>query len=181
MTDTPSTIDSSTIDSATGLPIAPWHKQPWLWFLLAPLIAVFFYGTSYAYLSVVTFDGMVKGDYAKTAKHFNQDSSRLDKALAMGMNAEITLDKITGDLRLELTSTPAITSPTLLLEVVHPTMETLDQPLTLALRPDGAYYGSLNKTIDGKRYLHLTDSDQSWRISREIQTPWPEVITILAK
>jgi hypothetical protein len=161
--------------------IAPWYKQPWLWFLLAPLIAVFIYGTSYAYLSVVTFDGMVKGDYAKTAKHFNQDSSRLDKALAMGMQVYITLDDITGDLRVVIDSEPTITSPTLLLDVVHPTMESLDQPITLALRPDGSYYGSLDKTIEGKRYLHLTGDDNSWRISQEIHSPWPTTINIIAK
>lgn len=165
---------------ATNPAIAPWYKQPWLWFLLAPLFAVFIYGTSYAYLSVVTFDGMVKGDYAKTAKHFNQDSSRLDKAATMEMQATIRLDILTGDLRLVVTSSPTVTSPTLLLDVVHPTMASLDQPITLALRPDGSYYGSLNKTIDGKRYLHLTGPDNSWRLSSEIHTPWPDHFSIIA-
>mgnify|MGYP000391998029 CR=1 FL=1 len=160
--------------------LRPWFKQPWLWFLLAPLFAVFIYGTSYAYLSVVTFNGMVKGDYAKTAKHFNQDSSRLDQAVAMGMQATISLDTLTGDLRLLVTSSPTISSPTLLLDVVHPTMASLDQPITLALRPDGSYYGSLNKSIDGKRYLHLTGPDNSWRLSSEILTPWPAQFSIIA-
>jgi hypothetical protein len=56
----------------TDIPEAlkPWYKQPWLWFILAPLFAVIIFATSYAYLSVVTFDGMVKGDYAKSAKSF---------------------------------------------------------------------------------------------------------------
>jgi hypothetical protein len=161
--------------------IGPWYKQPWLWFMLAPLIAVFFYGTSYAYLSVVTFDGMVKGDYAKTAKHFNLDTSRLDKAAAMGLSAEIILDKLTGDLRLIVTSTPAVNSPTLLLDVVHPTMASLDQPIMMAKRPDGSYYGSLNKTITGKRYLHLTGPDNTWRVSSEINSPWPTNILITAQ
>jgi hypothetical protein len=161
--------------------IGPWYKQPWLWFILAPLIAVFFYGTSYAYLSVVTFDGMVKGDYAKTAKHFNLDLSKLDKAAAMGLSAEIVLDELTGDLRLVVTSTPALNSQTLLLDVVHPTMASLDQPIMMARRPDGSYYGSLNKTINGKRYLHLTGPDNTWRVSQEVNTPWPTNITITAK
>lgn len=161
--------------------IGPWYKQAWLWFILAPLIAVFFYGTSYAYLSVITFDGMVKGDYAKTAKHFNLDSSRLDKALAMNLNAQLILDEVTGDLRLIIASTPTVESSTLLLEIVHPTMESLDQPITMAKRPDGSYYGSLNKSIDGKRYLHLTGPDQTWRVSREINTPWPNNISISAR
>ena len=123
---------------------------------------------------------MVKGDYAKTAKHFNQDSSRLDQAVAMGMQATISLDTLTGDLRLLVTSSPTISSPTLLLDVVHPTMASLDQPITLALRPDGSYYGSLNKSIDGKRYLHLTGPDNSWRLSSEILTPWPAQFSIIA-
>jgi hypothetical protein len=157
--------------------IGPWYKQPWLWFILTPLIAVFFYGTSYAYLSVVTFDGMVKGDYAKTAKHFNLDSSRLDKAAVMGLSAQMILDELTGDLRLVVTSTPDLDSQTLLLEVVHPTMASFDQPVIMAKRPDG----SLNKTIDGKRYLHLTGPDNTWRVSQEVNTPWPSNIIIAAK
>jgi len=98
----------------------------------------------------------------------------------MGMQATISLDTLTGDLRLLVTSSPTISSPTLLLDVVHPTMASLDQPITLALRPDGSYYGSLNKSIDGKRYLHLTGPDNSWRLSSEILTPWPAQFSIIA-
>jgi len=161
--------------------IGPWYKQPWLWFILAPLIAVFFYGTSYAYLSVVTFDGMVKDDYEKTAKHFNLASSRLDTAAAMELKAQINLDTLTGDIRLVISSSPVVNSPTLLLDIVHPTMASLDQPITMARRPDGSYYGSLNKTINGKRYLHITGPDNTWRLSSEVHSPWPNNVTIIAQ
>ncbi len=151
----------------------PWYRQPWLWFLLTPLIAVFIFGTSYAYLSVVTFDGMVKGDYAKSAKSFNIDNSRLRQAAILGLQGGLVIDPVTGDLRLTLNATNEFLDPQLMLQVIHPTMENWDQDLILAKRPDGNYYGTLSKGIEGRRYLHLMDQANSWRMMTEVSTPWP--------
>lgn len=159
--------------------INPWYRQPWLWFLLTPLIAVFIVGTSYAYLSVVTFDGMVKGDYAKSAKSFNIDASRLTQAQTLGLTAELYVDEVTGDMRLKMQSNDALNNDTLLLSVIHPTMEDLDQDLTMARRDDGQYYGSLSKNITGKRYIHIMDTDNTWRMMTEVNTPWPTTITLV--
>jgi len=155
----------------------PWYQQPWLWFILTPLIAVFIVGTSFAYLSVVTFDGMVKGDYAKSAKSFNIDASRLRQATVLGLQGELRVDDITGDLRLTLASTSPLPKQPLLLQVIHPTIEGLDQDLMLAPRPDGNFYGTLSKNIDGKRYLHLMDQDNTWRMMIEANTPWPATLS----
>ena len=165
--------------SNTNEALRPWYRQPWLWFLLTPLIAVFIVGTSYAYLSVVTFDGMVKGDYAKSAKSFNIDASRLTQAETLGLKADLYVDEVTGDLRLQMHANETFTNETLLLSVIHPTMEDLDQDLTLALRPDGNYYGTLSKNIQGKRYIHLMDVGESWRMMTEANTPWPATITLV--
>ena len=165
--------------SNTNEALRPWYRQPWLWFLLTPLIAVFIVGTSYAYLSVVTFDGMVKGDYAKSAKSFNIDASRLTQAATLGLTAELHVDEVTGDLRLTMHAHETLTDDSLLLAVIHPTMEDLDQDLTLALRPDGNYYGTLSKNIEGKRYIHLMDVDENWRMMTEATTPWPATISLV--
>lgn len=165
--------------SNTNEALRPWYRQPWLWFLLTPLIAVFIVGTSYAYLSVVTFDGMVKGDYAKSAKSFNIDASRLTQAATLGLTAELYVDEVTGDLRLKMQSKDALNNEILLLSVIHPTMEDLDQDLTLARRDDGQYYGSLSKNITGKRYIHLMDEGESWRMMTEANSPWPATITLV--
>lgn len=157
----------------------PWYHQPWLWFILTPLIAVFIVGTSFAYLSVVTFDGMVKGDYAKTAKSFNIDASRLSQAKALSLQGDLVLDAVTGDLRLSMSAKDTFASQQLVLEVIHPTVVELDQDLVLALRPDGNYYGTLSKNIDGKRYLHLSDQENTWRMMTEVHTPWSATVTFV--
>jgi len=164
MTDTPEALQ-------------PWYKQPWLWFILTPLFAVIIFASSYAYLSVVTFDGMVKGDYAKSAKSFNIDNRRLRKASELGLSGQLELDEVTGDLRLQLSSSDTLLDPTLVLLVIHPTVESLDQDLIMARRPDNHYYSSLNKNITGKRYLHLMDQDENWRMTTEVTTPWPTSIS----
>ncbi|MDP6969618.1 MAG: FixH family protein [Gammaproteobacteria bacterium] len=157
--------------------LKPWYKQPWLWFILGPLFAVMIFATSYAYLSVVTFDGMVKGDYAKNAKSFNIDNKRLRKASELGLHGELVLDEVTGDLRLTLSASDTLSAQQLTLLVIHPTVENLDQDLLMAYRPDGSYYGTLNKNISGKRYLHLMDQEENWRMTTEVTTPWPASIS----
>ena len=165
----------------TSEALKPWYKQPWLWFILAPLFAVIIFATSYAYLSVVTFDGMVKGDYAKNAKSFNTDNRRLEKASELGLQAELFMDEVTGDIRLELSSSDANTLQLakLTLLAIHPTVVSLDQDLVMARRPDGHFYSSLHKSITGKRYLHLMDQDKNWRMTTEVNTPWPASITLI--
>ncbi len=156
-------------------PQAPWYKQPWLWFILAPLIAVFIYGFTFLYLSIVTMDGLVKDDFYKVARNHVLDPSRVEAAQRMGIGANLMLDNLTGDLMLNFKTNQNTPPDTLSLSIIHPTHQKYDQSITLKRVPGSmAYTGSLQAELKGKRYLLLEPSSEEWRLRAEISPPYDQ-------
>lgn len=154
--------------------IGPWYKQKWLWFVLAPLIAVVIYGTTFLYLAITTMDGVVKDDYYKEARGTNVDTSRSDEADRLGIHGEVLLDTLTGDIRLDLKSNVFL-GDQLSVDLVHPTHQKYDQSLTVrSLGDTGVYVGNLQGTLTGKRYLIITNKEGNWRLRREILPPYDQ-------
>lgn len=156
-------------------PPAPWFKQPWLWFILAPLIAVLIYSTFFMYVAVTTSDGVVKEDYYKVARGMNIDTSKADAARALDLNADLRLDTLTGDINLRLTGNLEEQPQILHLNIIHPTHQKYDQILILrSVDGKGLYAGSLEGHISGKRYLSLSPDNESWQLRQEILPPYTE-------
>lgn len=156
-------------------PPAPWFKQPWLWFILAPLIAVFIYASIFMYIAVTTSDGVVKEDYYKIARGMNIDTSKADRARELDLKADLRLDTLTGDINLSLAGSLADFPKELHLNIIHPTHQKYDQILILRSVDDkGLYAGSLEGHLSGKRYLSLSPMDQSWQLRQEITPPFNE-------
>lgn len=155
--------------------IGPWYKQPWLWLVLAPLIAVVIYASTFMYLAVSTSDGIVRDDYYKVARGTNVDTTRTQRAAELGIRGDILIDSLTGDIRLTLKAKEVL-SDRLLLDLVHPSHQKYDQSITLrSVNADsGIYLGSLISELQGKRYLLLSDTDETWRIRREIDAPYDQ-------
>lgn len=156
-------------------PPAPWFKQPWLWFILAPLIAVFIYSSIFMYIAVTTSDGVVKEDYYKVARGMNIDTSKADAARSLDLDADLRLDMLTGDINLRLTGTIDSYPQILHLNIIHPTHQKYDQILILrSVDGKGLYAGSLEGTVSSKRYLSLSPDDGSWQLRQEILPPFTE-------
>ncbi|MBV0931973.1 FixH family protein [Marinobacterium weihaiense] len=156
-------------------PPAPWFKQPWLWFILAPLIAVFIYASIFMYIAVTTSDGVVKEDYYKIARGMNIDTSRADRARELDLNADLRLDTLTGDINLRLSGVLDTFPEQLHLNIIHPTHQKYDQLLTLrSVDGKGLYAGSLEGAMSSKRYLSLSPLDESWQLRQEIVPPFNE-------
>ncbi|WP_432698629.1 FixH family protein [Marinobacterium sp. YM272] len=151
---------------------APWYKQTWLWFVLAPLIATVIYGFLFLYLSIVTNDGVVKDDFYKVARGISADPSREEQALKMGIQGRLTLDSLTGDVQLQLASREQL-PPQLQLNLVHPTHQKYDQALQLrSVDNRGLYSSNLQGKIEGKRYVIIEPFDKSWQIRTETTPPY---------
>lgn len=157
---------------------APWFKQPWLWFVLAPLFAVLIYASIFVYMAVTTSDGVVKEDYYKVARGMNIDTSRADQARELQVKADLKLDMVTGDANLRLNSLLNSYPDQLRLSIIHPTHQKYDQILTLrSVDGKGLYATSLQGTITSKRYLSLTPMDDSWQVRLEINPPFEDQLS----
>jgi len=153
---------------------SPWYKQTWLWFVLAPLIAVMIYAPVFMYIAVTTSDGVVKEDYYKVARGLNIDHSREQAAQSLGIHGRLMIDSVTGDLRLQLKSAEPLPRE-LQLSLIHPSHQKYDQILHLrSVDGNGLYSGNLQAELVGKRYVILGPLDQAWQLRAEIDPPYEQ-------
>lgn len=158
-------------DTTEAIPL--WYKQPWLWFILTPLIAVFIYGFFFLYLSIATADGIVKDDYYKVARGIHLDPSREIAAKELEIKGKLNLDSVTGDVVLQLSGTFTKPPAQLSLDLIHPTHQKYDQSITLRNVPNSNnYIGNLSSAVSGKRYLTLFSEEGDWRIRKELVPPY---------
>ena len=156
-------------------PIAPWYRQPWLWFILAPIIAVVIYGTGFLYLSIVTHDGIVKDDYYKVARDHFVDKTKSAAAKSLALEAQLLLDNETGDLLLKYGSNEIQKPEFLKLSIIHPTHQKYDQNILLKKIPGrDAFTGNLKAFLKGKRYLILEDESRSWNLRAVALPPYDQ-------
>ncbi|MGB0664796.1 MAG: FixH family protein [Pontibacterium sp.] len=149
--------------------IAPGYKQPWLWFVLAPLIAVFFYGTFFLYMAVTTSDGVVKDDYYKVARGVEIDATKAQIAKDLGLSASLTIDNLTGDIALALAGLEQNRPDYLTLELIHPAHKRYDQRIALQYQAQTEQYrGTLQTSIAGKRYATIAPESLDWRLRTEL-------------
>lgn len=153
---------------------SPWYKQTWLWFVLAPLIAVLVYTPFFIYLAVTTSDGIVKEDYYKVARGLNIDHSREQVAQRLGIQGRLLLDGETGDVQLRLDSDEALPDE-LQLSLIHPTHQKYDQVLRMrTVDHQGLYSGNLQTQLQGKRYVIIEPLDQQWQLRLETTPPYQQ-------
>lgn len=77
------------MNSAVTPRVVPWYRQPWPWFLIAlPALAVV--GSAITvWLAVRSADGVVATDYYKRGLAINRELSRAQRAVELGLRAEV--------------------------------------------------------------------------------------------
>ncbi|HET7763979.1 MAG TPA: FixH family protein [Burkholderiales bacterium] len=139
----------------------PWHREPWVWFVVAlPAVAV---AASFAALglAIATDDGVVADDYYRRGLAVNQVLRREARAreLHLAASADLAGDRVTVSLR-GTTAPP----PGLRLRLVHPTRSGRDQ--TVLLRASGSAYEGRLAPLNGEpRLLVLEDEGSTWRLT----------------
>jgi hypothetical protein len=158
----------------------PWYKQPWLLLAMIPLVATVIAGTTFLIISIISADGIVKDDYYRMARGYYSDSTKLEAAFDKKIAADVSVDNVTGDLSISLKGNFETLPDYLNLDFVSPTHQKYDLSVTLKQVPgQPMYLGSLNSPLNGKRYLMLSSTDNSWRLSTEINPPYDQSTYIL--
>lgn len=150
----------------------PWYREFWAWFLLIPVLTSVCVGSFFLYMSIVTADGLVSDDYYKEGRAFNRTYERDQAAIQMNLQGELTLDSLTGDLRLQLQGDAPRWPETLTLDIIHPTQQGFDQTLTLIQLSGSLYAAQLEREVIGPRILEMTPGPDEWRL--RARTRWPD-------
>lgn len=146
----------------------PWYRETWPWLLmLGPGIAVIA-GFITLWLAITSFDGLVADDYYKKGLGVNQDLSRRQRAVQLGITARLEHDAPARKVRATVTGE----APRMLnLRFTHPTRAGQDVRVEIMQIAQGQYEGTLLLPAQSKWNIELSSSD--WAIDGE----WSDTAT----
>lgn len=160
----------------------PWYREFWIWFILAPIIAVVSFWAWLIPIAIHTNDGAILDNYYEDGMTVIERNTQSQWAAQHDLSAQLqTLDNRV-QLRLEgkLEQRPQ----TLQLTYAFPTRASWDVTVQLERQPDGRYLGTLPETVTEKRQLILEPADEpeaSWRLHGEATLPDRSIIRLQPK
>lgn len=148
----------------------PWYKQFWPWFLISLPLSVVIASLYTINLAIKTDDGLVSDDYYKEGLGIHKDAASSAKALALGIAVELSYDKDTGAVGVQLAK-PLQPKPGILtLQVTHPTRPNQDQSVPLVPVDERRFSGRVEPLNDANWQLEIHPDDTSWRIQGRLNT-----------
>jgi uncharacterized protein len=162
----------------TPATITPWYKQFWPWFLIGLLLSSVLVSTTFAVLSVRSFDGMVQEDYYEHGKAINLVLAKQRRADELDLEARLVIDAMTSDIVLDLAGEER--PERLALKLVFPTAADRDQEFILEHVRDGRYVGQAPDGLRHRWYLQLQPDDEApeWRLVGEARLPREDAIDL---
>lgn len=159
---------------------APGYKQPWLWFILTPIIAVFFMGMTMLYIATTSHDGVVVDNFYKDGLSINVRKEQDLFAIEHQLKAQITLQQ--RQIRLKLEGNLEPLPQQLHLQIIYPTQDDFDHEVILT-RAGDLYLSALPENLKGRRQLqlHPLNTDLMWRLHGEEVFPVTGPISLSPK
>jgi uncharacterized protein len=142
-----------------------WYREPWPWILMAGPFVVVIAGFFTAYLAVISNDGLVSDDYYKQGLAINQQTERDQRAISLGLVAEVLPSAESKSIRVFLQGERGFTPPAeLSLRLIHPTRAGVDQVIALRSEGTGFYSGKFLVPPTGRWHVALEDEKHEWRM-----------------
>jgi hypothetical protein len=142
----------SDADPTAGL---PWYCYFWPWFIVALLCASVAGGIATVVIAVANQDSLVSESWYKSGTQINRRLASEKNAVRRSIRAEIRIDDLTGEVRIDLTGGNVAMLRELVLDLSHPTQASSDRTISLA-RPDSGFFrGQLSAELSGRWYASL--------------------------
>jgi len=155
----------------------PWYREPWLWFLIALILSSVGAGTTMVIIAMKNPDTVVRDDWYRDGRAIHRSLERDAEARRLGLVGELTVDELTGELFFELKGAGTERLERLEIELLHPTLEKLDQTVVLRRAGPGIRFrGDLDRFIAGRWLaavipLGEMEESQRWRLKKRISLP----------
>jgi len=150
----------------------PWHREPWVWLLIAIPASAVVAGAVTLYLAIDSNDGLVEDDYYWRGKHINRVLARDDRAAQLGISATLAPGEAAGTLALQLEAADAGVLPsTLGVHWLHATRAGHDRVVTAQRQGPYTYVMALPELAAGRWHIQAEGGD--WRITGSMQMPGP--------
>jgi hypothetical protein len=154
-------------------PVPPWYRQPWPWFLISLPATAVVAGLTTFYLAAQGWDGPVVDDYYKQGLAINEELTRSNRAMELGIEATVKLSGLgVGErVRVELRSArPLPLDPALRLRLAHPGKRDGDRLAVLAragLGDDGMSAVYVGEWQQGAADPRLAQHPVAWQVVLE--------------
>ena len=143
----------------------PWHRHPLVWMMIAIPFSAVVMGVIMIWLAVSTNDGLVVDDYYKQGLEINRVIDRENRALELGLNADIGFDNVDKAIHVRFDHGGMTSAPSVLhLYIQHATHENSDISVTLNRGIGDKYIGYLPHALSaGAWYFEVSEKD--WKLS----------------
>ncbi|MDO8958846.1 MAG: FixH family protein [Rhodocyclaceae bacterium] len=148
----------------------PWYREPWPWLLMVLPATSVVVGLAFAWVAVVTNDGLVTEDYYKQGQMIGETLVQSRRAEELGIAASLRLTSDSIRIRLTARQADMPLPSALFVTVSHPTRAGQDQRSVLKLAGD-AYVGSLPAQVTGHRLVLIEDEAKTWRLVGSVVLP----------
>jgi hypothetical protein len=154
----------------------PWYKHPHVWLLITFPVLAILGGMHMLYLAATSKDSLVSDNYYKEGNNINQRLQLEKAALAKGITAQVILGDNQQSIRILLNKKEL--GP-IKLKIVHPTMNGLDQEITLSNPTAGMYIGNLKQPLQaGNWHVELSDDIKTWSLRKTWATQRNESVAL---
>jgi hypothetical protein len=149
------------------IPVTPWYKQFWPWFMISLLALSVVLGLSLLTVSILKGDSLVVDNYYDAGKGINTALDREKLAKQLQLTATVSFDDESGIAELTLTgnSRPAQLS----LSLISPTQPEKDRRIVMQPAEGNLYRGNMQDSVQGRRFVELIGQEggKDWRLFEE--------------
>jgi hypothetical protein len=139
-------------DPTAGL---PWYRYFWPWFIIALLSASVAAGIATVVIAFANQDSLVSESWYESGTQINRRLESEKNAVRRSIRAELRIDSVTGEVRVDLAGEGVEMVRELVLDLSHPTQASNDRSISL-VRPDsGPFRGQLSAEVSGRWYAVL--------------------------
>lgn len=152
----------------------PWYREPWAWFVLAPLIVIVIACSFLISKALDGADNRVVDNYYKEGRLIN---ARMDEdvlAANLGVVADIQFDNELGELVVRLQTKSPSFPEVLTLEMSHISRQDQDHIIQLSHIAKGQYQAELVKPLQYRWYVRLRPIALSQDTAQTVELAQPQ-------
>ncbi|WP_108124837.1 FixH family protein [Saccharospirillum mangrovi] len=155
-----------------------WFQEFWVWFMLAPLIAVVAAWAWFIPVAIRTNDGAILDNYYEDGLSVIERNTQSQWAAEQHLSAQ--LQTLGERVQLRLDGQLKERPDTLKLTYAFPTRASWDVSVELTRQPDGRYLGTLSEAVSERRQLILEPVGvaEPWRLHGEAVLPDRSIIRL---
>ncbi len=141
-----------------------WYKQFWPWFIIFFPASAVVAGLITVAIAFKHGDSLVKDNWYKDGKAINQQLDKQKRAKALGINAQINLDRDKKHLLLTLSNIDGLKTNTVNVLLAHPTQPEKDREYQAFYTPQGQFVIQLPTIPTGYYHLTINPKSTKWQL-----------------